>query len=60
MLNPIGAPSILKGSIVIVDPDVTVKNEDIVVEKLDTSKSVALKQITIEYPDKHLKALNTD
>ena len=58
MLNLSGPPSIPRGFILIVDPDFTGRNEDIVVAKLDTSAKTTLKKLIIEHPHKLLKSFN--
>lgn len=58
MTNPHGAPSIPEGYIVIVEPDRSAKNGDIVIARLDDSMEATIKKLVIEGNTRYLKPLN--
>lgn len=58
MTNPMGAPTIPEGALVLVDPESPPDNGKIVVAKLTDSNEVTLKKLVIDAGRKWLKPLN--
>ncbi len=58
MINPNGYPSLPPGVIVIVEPNRSAKNGDIVVARLEDSMEATIKKLVIDGHQKFLKPLN--